>query len=714
MIGPFPLPAMKLSLRTKIMGMIVFVGVLLLLLALSVVWVLGYKQRVAEQGGNFQSEALHLADSIRRLVNSDISKLNDLIAVGEFSRLLANEPSRTEPASEIDIRWGGLNPGDSPLAEILRSDISLKLKAFREVNPLVVELLVADAQGRLVAATGKTSDYDQSDESWWQKAMTLPPGKAVLEGLAVDQSAGVFSLDIAIPIAGPSAGSAPTGVLKAVVNVSPLFSEIAVFPGHNAAVGEVVGASGRVLVRLSDRTFLPTGEILPPEVMTIVRQQKTGWFISEWKSAGKELVGFSPVGFLGVRGSDGTVSGDPCFVVVREPASTVLAPLRQRAYILMVVGAGIILVCAAAALYRVGRNFLQPLEVLENAAAALASTTGQVLHPPRPGQKKSAEDALAAVAAIKTGDEIEEFAGDFQAMSQRLMRYQEDLRREIAEKTAAIQSDLDMAREFQQAFLPRNYPEVPSASQEDPVTLNFQHVYQAAMSVSGDFFDIIKLNDSRAAVLIADVMGHGTRSALVTAILRALLQGLSRAADDPALFLALLNKNFYETMRQADQLIFVSACFVVLDTKDKTLRFASAGHPSPYIGNRCTGQVEPLFGPLRDNPALGLFPASEYQEFSRPLREEDLLLLYTDGIIEALDGEGMEFGKERLARSMMKHLDMDLASFTQATLECVLQFTGYQPPSDDLCLVAVEVAPNRPANVSSVRRKALHETMVEL
>ena len=89
------------------------------------------------------------------------------------------------------------------------------------------------------------------------------------------------------------------------------------------------------------------------------------------------------------------------------------------------------------------------------------------------------------------------------------------------------------------------------------------------MSVSGDFFDVIKLNDHCAGVLIADVMGHGTRSALVTAILRTLLQGLAKTGEDPGLFLSLLNSNFYDTMKRTDQLIFVSACLVVFDARKR-------------------------------------------------------------------------------------------------------------------------------------------------
>jgi sigma-B regulation protein RsbU (phosphoserine phosphatase) len=700
---------MKLSLRTKIMGMIVLVGALLLMLALSIIWTLGYRQQVAEQGATFRSEAGYVAGSIRHVIDTDISKLNDLIAVGDLARAL-EENRATRPAAEIEAEWSSLAETDPRVRSTLDNSVAAKLNAFRRVNPLVVELLAADTEGRLIAATGKASDYDQSDETWWQKAITLRSGEAVLEGLAIDQSAGVFSLDISLPILDPE--GRPVGVLKAVINVAPHFSGLTVFTSEGGVTSEVVSEDGQVVLRLGDRNFVPSGKTLSQAVMQKMRASLPGWFFADWNGAGSKLVGVAPIEFLGVWNQSGRIEGATSFVVVHQPASAVLAPLLQRAWVLMAAGALIILLCGVLTMYLVGRNLLGPLEVLENAAAALTSTASRTPGGSRSGRPSDPEAALAAVAAIKTGDEIEEFAGNFGVMSGRLMRYQEDLRREIAEKTAAIQSDLDLAREFQQAFLPRNYPQIPTAEQGDPVTLNFQHVYQAAMSVSGDFFDIIKLDDSRAGVLIADVMGHGTRSALVTAILRTLLHGLSRAATDPAIFLSLLNRHFHDTMRQTDQLIFVSACFVVLDTREKTLQFASAGHPSPLLGNRGTGQVEPLHGPLRDNPALGLFPDSEYQDFCRPLREGDVLLLYTDGIIEAMNEEGLEFGRERLAIAMRKNLDMDLAGFTQATLESVQQFTGFQPPADDLCLVAVGASAN--GQMAAPHRKSPHESLLEL
>jgi phosphoserine phosphatase RsbU/P len=282
-------------------------------------------------------------------------------------------------------------------------------------------------------------------------------------------------------------------------------------------------------------------------------------------------------------------------------------------------------------------------------------------------------------------------------MSGKLLRYQEDLKTELAAKTAEIQRDLDMARDFQQAFLPRDYPQVPTHGDEARFTLNFHHIYRAAMSVSGDFFDVIKLNDQCAGVLIADVMGHGTRSALVTAILRTLLQSLAQSGEDPGLFLSHLNHHFCDTMKRTDQVIFVSACFIVFDTQKGTARCASAGHPSPLLGNRRTGEIRPVYRELKKNPALGLLPEASYQVFDHELREHDIFLLFTDGVEEAMNAQDDYYGMERLQRAMGDNLKLDIGDLTEAIVDDILKFSGSLPLADDLCLVAAEALLNKPA-----------------
>jgi phosphoserine phosphatase RsbU/P len=577
---------------------------------------------------------------------------------------------------------------------VLNNELAAKLRDFGRKNWIFAEIIVADRVGRLVAATSRPSDFDQSDETWWQEGMRLSRGEAVLEGFNYDESVGVLALDIAMPIVPEAPGAATIGVLKAAVNISTLLASVTVLSTATEAQAEVVGKDDSVLLQLSDKSFVPTGAKIAKQAARQLKPDRPGWFISALNGGEKSMVGFAPVRLLGIFASDQEIHGNPLYVIVHRPASTILAPLRQRAGALAIAGTFIILACLGLVIYLAQKMILTPLKSLSNAAEAMAATVLS-RRSARPGKEiLDPKTALARVDAIKTGDEIEQFASDFSAMSGKLLRYQEDLKTELAAKTAEIQSDLDMARDFQQAFLPRDYPRVPSRAEEARLTLNFQHVYRAAMSMSGDFFDVIKLNDHCAGVLIADVMGHGTRSALVTSILRALLHGLAQSGEDPGTFLSLLNSNFYETMKRTDQVIFVSACFVTFDTRDGTARCASAGHPSPLVGNRRTRQVRPVYSNLKKNPALGLLPVAFYQVFTHKLEESDIYVLFTDGVEEAMNPDGEYYGLERLGSAITSAMDLDIGDLAQAIIDDILKFSRGLALADDVCLVAVEAVRN--------------------
>ena len=680
------------------MAVLVLAPMLLLLAVIGAIWTVDYQQRVAEKGGMFRGEAIQVARSLRLAVERSIGSLNELLSLGDVAGLLQSEEGEQVDLSsdfwkartrQIDSQWSSLRLDSPQIQAVLNNALAARLRDFGRKNWLFAELIVADREGKLVAATSRPSDYDQSDETWWREGMRLGPGQAVLEGFHYDESVGVLALDIALPIV-PEALGSPIGVLKAVVNVSTLLGSVTVLSTASEAQAEVVGKDDSVLLQLSDMSFVPTGDKISAEAARQLQPDRPGWFISALNGGEASMVGFAPVRLLGIFASDQEIHGDPVHVIVHTPASTILAPLRQRAAVLVTAGALIILACLGVVIYLAQKTILSPLKTLSKAAEAMAATVLS-RKSARPAKEiLDPETALAGVDAIKTGDEIEEFARDFSAMSARLLRYQEDLRAEIAEKTAEIQRDLDMARDFQQAFLPRDYPRVPTHAEEGRLALNFHHVYRAAMSVSGDFLDVIKLNDHCAGVLIADVMGHGTRSALVTAILRTLLHGLAKTGEDPGLFLSLLNSNFHATMKRTDQLIFVSACFVVFDAREATARCASAGHPSPLMGNRRTGRVQPIYKDLKKNPALGLLPEASYQVFSHQLEENDIYLLFTDGVEEAMNANDEYYGRERLERAMIGAMNLDIGDLTEAIVDDILKFSGSQALADDLCLVAVE------------------------
>jgi sigma-B regulation protein RsbU (phosphoserine phosphatase) len=693
---------MKLSLRTKLMAVLVLAPVLLLL-AVGAIWTVDYRQRVAEQGGMFRGEAIQVSRSLHLAVEKCIGSLDDLLSLGDVAGLLQAEEGPSIDLSteawkartrQIDELWSSLRLDSPQVRAVLNNALAAKLRDFGRKNWIFAEIIVADRVGKLVAATSRPSDFDQSDETWWTEGMRLSRGEAVLEGFNYDESVGVLALDIAMPIVPEAPGAATIGVLKAAVNISTLLASVTVLSTTTEAQAEVIGKDDSVVLQLSDKSFVSTGAKISKEAARRLQSDRPGWFISALNGGKASMVGFAPVRLLGVFASDQEIHGNPLYVIVHKPASTILAPLRQRAAAVAIAGTLIILACLGLVIYLAQKMILSPLKSLSNAAEAMAATVLS-RKSARPGKEiLDPKTALARVDAIKTGDEIEEFANDFSAMSGKLLRYQEDLKTELAAKTAEIQSDLEMARDFQQAFLPRDYPRVPSRGEEARLTLNFQHIYRAALSMSGDFFDVIKLNDHCAGVLIADVMGHGTRSALVTSILRALLHGLAQSGEDPGTFLSLLNTNFYQTMKRTDQLIFVSACFVTFDTRDGIARCASAGHPSPLMANRRTRRVQPVYSNLKKNPALGLLPDAFYQVFTHKLEENDIYVLFTDGVEEAMNPDGEYYGLERLGRAMTSAMNLDIGDLAQAIIDDILKFSRGLALADDVCLVAVEAVRN--------------------
>lgn len=260
--------------------------------------------------------------------------------------------------------------------------------------------------------------------------------------------------------------------------------------------------------------------------------------------------------------------------------------------------------------------------------------------------------------------------------------------------------------------MPHSFPKVPSDNALTPFTLNFRHLYKPASSVGGDFFDVVKLDDQRAGVFIADVMGHGARSALVTAILRTLLQNLASESAEPARFLSTLNRHFHGIIRNSGETIFVSAFYMVVDTGAGNVCYASAGHPSPFVADRTSGDVSPLIETLQGNPALGIFADGTYQQWTRSLQGGEMYMLFTDGVHEAYNQAGEEFGLERVRDTIRAQLGDSEADMPTAIVNAVQHFIAPAAPADDICIVTFEVKRTKEsANPisSSIRKSASYQ-----
>jgi sigma-B regulation protein RsbU (phosphoserine phosphatase) len=267
--------------------------------------------------------------------------------------------------------------------------------------------------------------------------------------------------------------------------------------------------------------------------------------------------------------------------------------------------------------------------------------------------------------------------------------------REIQAKNEQTQMDLRMAMELQQALMPVTYPLFPANATLDTARLRFSHVYLPASLIGGDFFFIARVSDSCAGIFICDVMGHGVRSALITSMLRALIEGLGSEAADPGQLMTRLNAELTNILKQTGTVLFVTAVYCTLDSETGQLRFARAGHPSPLRITNEDKQIEVLSGKSDEvGPALGLLPGAHYNTTAVSLSPGDRILLFTDGLIEAENADDRQFGMDGLTTSV--HGNLERTDNLLGSIEKdVRSFAGDDDLKDDVCLVMVQWNPSR-------------------
>jgi serine phosphatase RsbU (regulator of sigma subunit) len=266
-------------------------------------------------------------------------------------------------------------------------------------------------------------------------------------------------------------------------------------------------------------------------------------------------------------------------------------------------------------------------------------------------------------------------------------------RREIAVKNEQMEQDLALAREMQLTLLPRRFPAFPPGASEEGSSLRFAHRYLPSTAVSGDLFHVLPLDDQRAGVFICDVMGHGVRSALITAMMRVLVQEACAHTTDPGEVLARVNRGLIEIIPTETGVMFVTAAYAVFDAEQRIVRYASAGHPAPLHVARGPGtvSVNPLALPRADfNPALGVFPQVTFHDYTQALADGDVILFYTDGLFEVENEEGTQLSVEGLAECARTIATQPLAELVNGIVAAVQSYAA-QGFDDDVCLLAAEM-----------------------
>lgn len=263
---------------------------------------------------------------------------------------------------------------------------------------------------------------------------------------------------------------------------------------------------------------------------------------------------------------------------------------------------------------------------------------------------------------------------------------------ELRQKNEQLEDDLRMAHEIQQAILPQQYPRFCRPADPATAALRFCHRYRPTGAVGGDFFNVLALSDSRAGVFICDVMGHGVRAALVTAMVRAMVEELKPVAGDPGKLLGQINRDLRTILQQTGTPLFTTAFYLVADTASGKMCYANAGHPRPLLIRTATGQVEPLVSRNgKPGPALGLFEESVYSTSESPLQPGDRVILFTDGLFEVEGAHNQFYSQELLLKAVRAHTQLPAPELFDVLLAEIQRYSIQKEFSDDVCLVAMEV-----------------------
>jgi len=257
---------------------------------------------------------------------------------------------------------------------------------------------------------------------------------------------------------------------------------------------------------------------------------------------------------------------------------------------------------------------------------------------------------------------------------------------ELRKVNEQVAEDLRMAARLQQTFLPQNYPSFTGADGQP--LIQFYHYYEADIDLGGDFCSVYQLSETKAGLLICDVMGHGVRAALVTGIIHTIAQDLVRAVDSPDGFLTALNQRLVPVLQTEDQYLFATAAYYIIDVQSGELSGSVAGHTLPFVIQPQLGKVSLLELPEKTlGPALAIAEDYSYESFHMQLHPGDEVLVYTDGICEALNTSRDEFGVEHLQETIQNFNKLPLKQLVPRIVEVVQDYAGSKKLGDDVCLL---------------------------
>ncbi|TGM02458.1 PP2C family protein-serine/threonine phosphatase [Leptospira jelokensis] len=245
---------------------------------------------------------------------------------------------------------------------------------------------------------------------------------------------------------------------------------------------------------------------------------------------------------------------------------------------------------------------------------------------------------------------------------------------ELRAKNQDLEQDLFFASQLQSYLLPKNHPNTNG--------IRIHTTYLPMRQVGGDLYDWVELDENRLIVLISDVAGHGVPAAFVSSMVKVQFRELAKTIHSPKLILEHMNQSLTSLVSK----YFITACCALIDTKENTIIFSTAGHPNPILFNKIQNRFE--FMNMK-GPIIGWRESFTFSEWKHDIQKGDRYFFFTDGVTEAR-AENKLFGESKILDLLEKGKDKDIKTLSQ---EIVVQITKYSEAElkDDVTFFFVDI-----------------------
>lgn len=609
--------------------------------------------------------ANHVTADFERLLVGYVGEMEALSGLPMTESMLAaaarqaRSAQRRIQAAEMAEQWDTLSRDDMRVREILDSTLAETFRSVASADPSILNVYLVDSAGLLLAAAKKPPAHDFNLTDWWSLARKEHAPSVCSEGLLMPAMLG-----LALPIRDKK-----TAVFRGVLRV-----EIDAKQLVNATAGRIAGSARETIAVVGSAVVTPDG------FANVAGEDESG---IEKAIAGRKSGRHGGLHFLGCEPTQTVCWGDPLRVVfLRKEGSALwiaVGILAAFSAVSGLAGRGWLVFCRRS----FARCVAAPQTELLEAGDWILRTALS-----RPSALKAVQDSAGGSDPHKAAVEATAVQKELQKWLHGLLK---DLQEEYASHTHEMQRDLGLARDFQQAYMDRAYPKIPAVHVEGRLRLDFYHRYEPALALGGDFYNIMTLGPDCAGVFVSDVMGHGTRSALITAIIRTLIDDLESQGRNARHFLTEMNRQFCGLLKSVPNPLFASAFYMVADTTAHVATYSSAGHPAPFHLRRSVGRVMRMEVPMPRGAALGMIPDEKYTGGYCRLTDGDVFVFFTDGVYEAHNTHGEEFGIARMEDVLQRLMYKSAKEIVDGLMDAIATFVSYEPIMDDICIVAIEV-----------------------